>query len=279
MNHGEGFIDKSRAHEIYHQYWLPEDHVKAVLLVVHGLAEHSGRYMNLVNRFVPLGYAVHGFDLPGHGRSHGRRVHIHRFEDYTKTLSSFLSKVQGLHPEIPVFLVGHSMGSLISAAFLIDRQEAFKGAILSGPGVVKVPDNVSSATILAGKVFSVLMPKIGLIGLDAKGVSRDPAVVKAYVEDPLVYTGKTTARLAAELLRTMQTVSTLAAEIKLPILLVQGGADRLVDPSGARMLYDRIQSSDKTLKIYEGLYHEILNEPEREEVLADMETWLEKHLH
>ncbi|MCD6294460.1 MAG: alpha/beta hydrolase [Deltaproteobacteria bacterium] len=146
-------------------------------------------------------------------------------------------------------------------------------------GFLKVPDSISSATILAGKVFSAVMPKIGLIRLDADGVSRDPSVVRAYVEDPLVYTGKTTARLAAEILKAMQRFPQEAARITLPILLLQDGADKLVDPDGAGMLFETVQSSDKTLKMYDGLYHEIFNEPERDQVLGHMEQWLENHMH
>ena len=279
MKHEEGFLNKNSDEHIYYQCWLPEGDVKAVLLVVHGLAEHCGRYMNLVNRFVPLGYGVYTFDLPGHGKSYGKRVFINRFEDYIQTLAVFRNKVQALHDEVPLFLVGHSMGSLVSTVFLANHQEGFSGVVLSGSGAVKVPDNISSATLFAGKVFSVLVPKIGLIGLDVNGVSRDPSVVRAYVEDPLVHTGKTTARLAAEILRAMQRIPEISVRITLPILLIQGGADRLVDPEGAQMLFETVQSSDKTIKIYKGLYHEIFNEPERDQVLADVEGWLENHLH
>ncbi len=279
MKHEEGFLNENGDHRVFYQCWLPEGDLKAVLVVVHGLAEHCGRYMNVVNRFVPLGYGIYGFDFPGHGKSHGKRVYINRFEDYTRTLSTFLDKVRTLHNETPLFLVGHSMGSLVSAVLLTHRQEVFTGAVLSGAGAVKVPDSISSATILAGKVFSVVMPKIGLIGLDVNGVSSDPSVVRAYVEDPLVHTGKTTARLAAEILKAMQRFPEEAARITLPILLLQGGGDKLVDPAGARMLFETVQSSDKTLKMYDGLYHEIFNEPERDQVLGHMEQWLENHMH
>ncbi len=278
MKHERGFLNESGDHKIYHQCWLPEGDVKAVLLVVHGLAEHGGRYMNVVNRFLPSGYGVYTFDLPGHGKSHGQRVYVNRFEDYTKTLEIFLNKVRTLHKETPLFLVGHSMGSLVSAVFLTQHQEDFAGAVLSGSGVVKVPDTLSTATLFAGKVFSVLMPRIGIIGLDVNGVSRDPAVVRAYVEDLLVYKGKITARLATEMLKAMQRFPQEAVRITLPVLLLQGGDDRLVEPAGARMLFDAVQSPDKTLKIYEGLYHEVFNEPERDQVLDHMEQWLESHI-
>jgi acylglycerol lipase len=277
MRHQEGFFKGVRDANTYYQRWLPEDPARAVLLIVHGLAEHSGRYMNLVDHFVPLGYAVYGIDHLGHGKSEGERVYVERFQDFTDELKIYFDMIRVWQPEKPIFLVGHSMGGLITSVYLLDHQDELAGAILSGPSV-KVPENISQAIILVGKVFSALMPRFGLIQLEAEGVSRDPGVVEAYVNDPLVYTGKTTARLAAELLKAMQRVTAEAAMITLPILIVQGGADKLVDPEGARLLYDSARSPDKTLKVYEGLYHEVFNEPEHELVLKDVEGWLEAHL-
>jgi alpha-beta hydrolase superfamily lysophospholipase len=277
MKHKEGFFKGVRDAEIYHQRWLPEDEPKAVVLIAHGLAEHSGRYMNVVNHLVPLGYAVYALDHPGHGKSAGTRVYVDRFEDFTDTLHTHVGMVRADQPDKRIFLIGHSMGGLISALYLLDHQREFAGAVLSGPAV-KVPDNVSSFVIFVGKIFSALIPKLGLIRLEAEGVSRDPEVVEAYVKDPLVYTGKTTARLGAELLRAMQRVTSEAGKIKLSILFLQGSADRLVDPDGAQMLYDTVQSSDKTIKIYEGLFHEVFNEPEHNQVLNDVAAWLDSHL-
>jgi acylglycerol lipase len=274
MKYQNGFFEGIRGMQIYYQCWVPDGDLKAALIVVHGLAEHSGRYMNLVRHFVPLGYAVHALDHVGHGKSEGTRVYVNRFDDYTETLKRFVDHVRTWQPDSPMFLVGHSMGALISAAYLPEHQAELSGAILSGPSV-KVSDSISSITISLGKLFSALVPKVGLVALDADGVSRDPAVVEAYVNDPLVYTGKTTARLAAELLKAMKRVSTEAARITLPILIIQGGSDRLVDPSGAKMLYETVSSTDKTLKVYDKLYHEVFNEPEHDQVLSDVEKWLE----
>jgi len=277
MKHQEGNFKGVRDAGIYYQCWLPEDEPKAVLLVVHGLAEHSGRYMNVVNRFVPLGYAIYAIDHLGHGKSDGTRVYVERFEDFTDTLKIFFDMMRKWQSEKPIFLVGHSMGALISAGYLLDYQDELTGAVLSG-AAVKVPESISSAIIFMGKVLSKLMPKFGLIGLEADGVSRDPAVVQAYLDDPLVYTGKTTARLGAELLKSMQHITEEAARITLPILFLQGSADKLIDPGGAQMLYDSVGSADKTIKNYDGLYHEVFNEPERDQVLDDFEAWLEAHL-
>ena len=277
MKHQEGFFKGVRDANIYYQSWLPESEPRAILLIVHGLAEHSDRYENVVNHFVPLGYAVYGIDHLGHGKSDGTRVYVERFDDYTNTLKIYFDKVRGSQPGKPIFLVGHSMGGLISAVYLLDHQAELAGAVLSGPAV-KIPKYVTPVILFMGKMLSALVPKYGLLPLDANGVSRDPSVVQAYVSDSLVHRGKATARLAAEMLKAMQTITAQAARITLPILIVQGSADRLVNPAGAQMLYDAVSSVDKEIKIYDGLYHEVFNEPEHDKVLRDVEIWLESHL-
>jgi alpha-beta hydrolase superfamily lysophospholipase len=277
MEHQEGYLKDFRSTDIYYQYWLPEGDPKAILIVVHGLAEHSERYMNVVNHFVPSGYAVYGIDHIGHGKSDGKRVYVERFEDYIKTLKIYFDMVRGWQPGKPVFLVGHSLGGLIGATYLLEHQDELSGAILSGP-LIKIHGGVSKALVFVMNTLSIFLPKAGLIQLDAGGVSRDPAVVEAYVNDPLVHTGKVTARLGAEFLKAMQRVTEQAERIKLPITILQGSNDKLVDPDGAQLLYSLISSEDKTIKIYDGLFHEIFNEPEHEQVLTDVEIWLEAHL-
>ncbi len=278
MKHEEGFFKGIRDHQIYFQNWLPEGDVKAVLLIVHGLAEHSGRYMNLVHHFLPLGYAVYAIDHLGHGRSEGTRVFVERFTDYTDMVVAFREIIRDRQKDKPVFLVGHSLGGLIGALYLIEHQGELAGAVLSGP-LVKVPDNILAITIILGKALSVLAPRLGLIAPpEAAGVSRNPAVVEAYETDPLVYRGKTTARLGSEILKAMQRIGAEAPRITLPLLILQGSADRLVSPSGAQILHDRIASPDKQIILYEDLYHEVYNEPEHNQVLLDVETWIDAHL-
>ena len=277
MNHTEGTFKGIRDANIFYQAWLPDGKVRAVLLLVHGAAEHTGRYMNIVNHFVPLGYAVYGLDHFGHGRSDGQRVYVERFDDYIEPLKIFYTMVKGWQPDKPIFILGHSLGGLIETYYLLDHQKDFSGAVVSAPGIM-IPDTISPMTITMGKLLSKITPRAGLLALDANAVSKDPTVVKAYVTDPLVYTGKITARLAAEMLRAMQRVTDEVGTISLPMIIVQGKADKLVDPAGAQMLYDKASSMDKTLKMYDGLYHEVFNEPEREQVLADVEDWLESHL-
>jgi len=273
MNHQEGYFKGRQGTNLYYQGWLPEGRSVAVLLIVHGLAEHSGRYGNVVNYFVPRGYAVYGIDHLGHGHSDGPRAYVERFQDFLDPLKVFLDRIRDWQPGAPIFLVGHSLGGLISGAYLLDQPDELAGAILSAPSV-KMPGSVSRLTLLAGKVLSALFPKMGLVRLEADGVSRDPAVVRAYRSDPLVFTGKITARLGTELLEAMDRVLAEARKIRLPLLILQGAADKLVDPQGAQVLFDRVGSTDKTIKVYEGLYHEVFNEPEHEQVLRDVEKWL-----
>ena len=277
MKHHEGFFEDVGNTRIYHQCWLPESNPKAVLMIVHGLGEHSGRYVNVVNHFVPAGFAVYGMDHPGHGKSGGARKYVNRFEDFIDPVKAYFKKIQGWQAGKPIFLVGHSMGGLISTVYLLDHQAGLQGAILSGPSV-KIPDNISPITIFIGKMLDALTPKLGLIKTAPEGVSRDQAVVQAYIDDPLVYKGKTTVRLASELLKATQRVRSEARKITLPILILQGGADWIVDPSGAKMLFDAVSSADKQIKIYDGLYHEIYNEPEHPQVLQDVEQWIDAHM-
>jgi acylglycerol lipase len=287
MKRQEGNFKAVRDSTIYYQCWLPDGQPRAVLLVVHGIGEHGGRYMNVVNYLIPRGYAVYAIDHIGHGKSDGAREYVERFEDYIDTLKVFFDMICVAHPGAvpsgkwqpnrPIFMLGHSLGGLIGTVYLLDHQAGLAGAIISGPAV-KVPDNISPVTVALGKFFSTVMPKFGLVGLSADGVSRDPAVVQAYVDDPLVFTGKTPARSAAEMLKAMQRVGAQAARITLPILILQGSEDKLVDPRGAQMLYDKVGSADKTYKLYEGLYHEVHNEPEHDRVLGDVGEWLEAHV-
>ena len=202
---------------------------------------------------------------------------MERFDDYTDSLTIFYNMVAEWQMDKPIFILGHSMGGLITSYYLLDHQEKFKGAVISAPAV-KVGDSISQVTITMSKVLSKLTPKMGLLELDVNGISSDPDVVQAYINDPLVFHEKNPARLGAELLSAMQQVTARAGEITLPVIIVQGGDDILVEPSGAQMLYDMASSEDKTLKIYDGLYHEVFNEPERDIVLKDVENWLETHM-
>jgi acylglycerol lipase len=202
---------------------------------------------------------------------------VERFEDFTDILSTYYQMVKTWQPNAPIFLLGHSLGGTIAIYYSLDHQDDFKGAIISAP-LIHVPANISLSTIIMGRILSILAPRVGIVPLDATGLSRDPQVVQAYISDPLVFHGKTPARLAAEMLRIMQVLSSRMNEITLPFITLQASEDRLVDQDSAQILYDKASSKDKTIKIYDGFYHEVFNEPGRDLVLKDVEDWLNAHL-
>ena len=264
---GQGKLD------LYYQGWLPNGAPRAILLIVHGLAEHSGRYMNLVNHLVPRGYAVYSHDHQGHGRSPGLRCYVERFSHYPDDLKTFLGEVRRRHDSVKVFMLGHSVGATIAVAYASHNQGGLSGLIVTGASL-KVGKSFSPLHIAIARLLSRLLPKMGIAVIDAAAISRDENVVKAYINDPLVYRGKLRARTGAELIRVMLKLPQQMPEIALPILIMHGSADRLSDPSGSQLLYERVSSKDKTLKLYDGFYHEILNEPGHKQVLGDIEGWL-----
>lgn len=287
MSHEQGVFSAPDKEEIFYQCWLPEpqpesgkseeSESKAALIVVHGVAEHSGRYMNLVNAMVPRGFSVYGLDHYGHGRSGGKRLFVPEFRVFTHCLDTLVDRVKEWEPKKKIFLVGHSMGGLITASYLTRHQDKLNGALFSGPAV-KVPDNISPVTLLAARLFSKLVPGLGIKQLEAARISRDPEVVRAYINDPLVSTGKLTARLAEQLLHACLDLEKQAGQIRLPLLILQGGSDALVDPDGANAFHKKVSSPDKALKIYPEKYHEIFNDPGHDQVFADMTNWLAQRL-
>jgi len=262
---------------LYYQCWLPDDEPKAILLVIHGLAEHSGRYSNLVNHFMSKGYGVYCYDQRGHGKSDGPRGYVDQFSYFIEDLDVFLKLVHDKHHDVKIFLVGHSMGGTIAAAYAILHQAGFDGLVLTG-ALLSIPADIASGTISAAPILSLILPKASLYFIDADAISQDKKVVNAYVNDPLVYRGKIRARLGVELIKAMGTIKRQTSQIHLPILIMHGSADRLSNPKGSEMLYQKVSSADKTLKLYEGYYHEIFNEPGRERVLTDVEVWLKAHV-
>ena len=273
MERTEGTFKGNKGLNLFYQCWLPDTNPKAVLLVVPGLAEHSGRYANLVNYFLPRAYAVCGLDTQGHGKSEGPRCYIDKFQDYVNDVKIFFDIVHQRYGDRKVFLLGHSMGSAIAIVYAVQYQDDLDGLIMSG-ATLKPGSSVSSILKVVVRVISKLFPKMGVAVIDASTISQDKAVVDAYVNDPLVYRGKVTARLGAELVKTLDKLPALIPKITLPIIIMYGTEDRLSNPEGSQMLYDLVGSHDKTLKKYEGFYHEIFNEPGHLQVMADLEAWL-----
>lgn len=259
---------------LYSVSWLPDGDARGAIVLAHGLAEHSGRYDGVAQVLTDAGYAVYALDHEGHGRSPGRRGHVDRFAAYVEPVVRLARSVRATHAAQPIYLVGHSMGGLIAVHALLSDPELFDGAVLSGPAILPT-EEPPAWQVWIGRLLSRLWPTAGLLQLDASLVSRDPAVVERYRSDPLVHTGKISARLANELFEAMAQARDRAGDLRMPLLILHGGADGLTAPAGSRLLADRVGSEDVTLREYDGLYHEIFNEPERDRVLGDLLDWLD----
>lgn len=265
--------------ERYRRAWIP-DRPERVLVLVHGYGEHCGRYDEMAMHFAGRGFAVHAYDQAGHGRTHGPRGHVDRFDRLPEEAARFVERVALDHPGLPITLVGHSMGGLVVALAAIDHRPAVDRFVLSGAllemgggGGVRRQLSLASARLL-----SLVAPRAGFaIGLDPQGISRDPEVVRRYLEDPFVK-DRMTARFAAGLEQGAGRVIAGAGRVERPILLLHGEQDPLTTPEGSRRFHAGLSpaiASQSGLRLYPELRHEIFNEPEREQVWTDMLTWLD----
>lgn len=257
--------------------WLPDGRApQGVVLLAHGYAEHGGRYDHVAAALNAAGYAVYAPDHWGHGQSDGTPGFVHRFDDLVAGMRALIERVEADFPGTPRLLLGHSMGGLISALLLTERQGDFVAAALSGPAIVPA-EPPSRVMQWISRFLSRFFPRVGVLALDANAVSRDPAVVAAYRADPLVYTGKISARLAAEFFDAMAAARAGAPRITLPLLLQHGTDDALAAPAGSQYLFDHVRSDIKRIELLPGLYHEIFNEPEQVAVLGDLVGWFDAH--
>lgn len=276
MKHEEGSFTGVGELSLFFQSWYPEDEHRAILVIVHGLGEHSGRYPNVVNHLVPKGFAVYGFDHRGHGRSPGPRGFINNFIEFRGDVHNFLQLVREKEPKRPLFLMGHSMGGGIVLNYGLHYPEGLAGVIASAPAVGKV--EISPVLAFLSRLLSGVWPGLALDnGLDVTGISRDTAVVQAYKDDPLVH-AKGTPRLAVEIIDNALWSLLNAGEWQPPLLLLHGDADRLVNINGSREFFAAVQQADKELIVYEGGYHESHNDIHFQQVVADLEMWLEAHM-
>jgi alpha-beta hydrolase superfamily lysophospholipase len=277
MQHEEGTFQAAGEMILYYQSWVPEGNPRAILAIVHGFGEHSSRYPHVVEGLVPRGYAVYGFDLRGHGRSPGQRGHINAWAEYREDVRAFLQMIGEKEPGRPVFLLGHSMGALIALDYVMRQPGGLAGVVLSSLPID--PVGVAKAHLIAmARLLSRLWPTFAMeVGLETAALSRNPEVVRAYEEDPLVH-GKATARWGTESLETVAWLKAHPAELTLPVLIIHGEADRLDAIEGVQVLFEQAASADKELKVDPGSYHEVHNDLDHAQMVSDLEAWLARHL-
>lgn len=252
--------------------WLPPA-PRAVVAVVHGIAEHAGRYAFLAERANQCGLGVVSADLRGHGRSPGERSYVERFDDYLLDVDALMAKARELAAGRPLFLMGHSMGGAIALRWLAQRKQPVAGLILSS-AALKIGGDVPRLLVALAPLLSRWLPHLRGTRLDPATISRDPAAVAAYVNDPLVSLLAPPARTGAELLQAMEANRAAAAGLALPVYLFHGDADRLTDPDGSRDIHERWGGSDKTLRLWPGSRHETFNDLDREGVVAELLGWI-----
>jgi alpha-beta hydrolase superfamily lysophospholipase len=262
---------------IVYDVWTPDIAPRAVVVLSHGFGEHARRYDHVAQRFGRDGLVTYALDHRGHGRSGGKRVLVKHISEYTGDFDTLVGIATKEHPGLQRIVLGHSMGGGIVFAYGVERPDAYDLMVLSGPAVA-AQAAVSPLLVLAAKTLGAVAPGLPVQQLDAGAVSRDPAVVAAYNSDPLVYHGKVPAGIARALVLVGETMPQRAAALTAPLLVVHGSEDRLIDVGGSRQLVEAVGSSDVELKIYPGLYHEVFNEPERNQVLDDVGSWINARL-
>jgi alpha-beta hydrolase superfamily lysophospholipase len=270
----EGTLRSADGTELFWRGYVPAD-ARAVVVVAHGLGEHSGRYQNVVDELVPRRFAVYALDHRGHGRSDGPRAYVQHLSLVVDDFEMFRAHVCARHPGAPRFVLGHSFGGLVVLAHATEHPNSAEGIVLSGPASASA-GRTSFATVARYRVLGWVAPRRGVLYIDPALVSRDANVVEAYRADPLVHHGAVPARTVAEMRARARRLPREVSRVETPMLLMHGGADQVVPPDATRLLATRVGSRDLEVRIFDDMYHEIFNDPERAAVLGCAATWLDQ---
>jgi alpha-beta hydrolase superfamily lysophospholipase len=276
MDHIEGNFEGIDGIKLYYQAWIP-DNPKAVIQVVHGFAEHSGRYLNVVNQLIPLNYAVYAHDIRGHGKSEGEMNYVDSMDQIVEDEKKFYDLIKERNPNSKIFMLGHSMGSGIAIFFANKYEENIAGMILSGAGKYFGGESGKLKRTFAKKMSSS-MPKLKAgSGIKPNTLTRNLEAVETYKNDPLVHYRKITARLGWEMIKSFEETPDIVGKFTLPVLIQKGSVD--ISVTGVEELKDAFKPENLTYHLYEGLYHEVYNELEddRKNVLKHLSDWLESH--
>lgn len=276
--HGEGFFSTEDGAMLFEQWWLPQSAAKAIVIIVHGYAEHSSRYAQLAEFLTHNGYAVYAFDLRGHGYSEGERVFAGLFDKHIIDLEHFFARVRKKESVKKIFLLGHSIGGTIVTLFTITGSPDAAGIILSAPCLM-LPNNIHPIQLKLVQMFGSIMPRLPVAKkIDSRLISNNAQRADNYKFDPLIYHRPIQAREVMEIIQAVEAVQLKMKNLTLPFMILHGALDRLVSIEGSRQLYEQAGSQDKALKIYAGIYHEILNDNKNESALADLIKWLDERI-
>src|SRR5215467_1229085 len=261
--------------KIFTREWQPAGKPHAVVVISHGFNAHSGQYEWVAQQFVSNGLAVYALEHRGHGHSEGERFFVKKFADWTTDLATFIDMVEAHEPGLPVFLLGHSAGGVIACVYALEHQHKIAGLICED-FAYQVPAPDIALAIVKG--LSHIAPHATALKLKNEDFSRDPAVVAALNADPLIANESQPSETVAELVRADQLLKKSFQLITLPLLILHGTADKVTKPSGSKEFYEKAGSSDKTLKLYEGHFHDLLADVGKQQVMADIQAWIDAHL-
>ncbi|MCK5169126.1 MAG: lysophospholipase [Bacteroidales bacterium] len=259
--------------------WEPKESPKAIINLVHGYSEYCERYDHWAMKFTENGYLVHAIDYRGHGRSDGRRGHINQFDDFLNDIDILVKESNKLYPDLPQFIYGQSLGGSIVTNYTLKRENNFKGAVISSPWY-KLSFDPSALMLLFARIMKRVYPKFTQnTNLDVKALSHDKKIVDAYIADPLIH-GKMSARMFYEIYSAGHWVLENADKIKLPLLIQHGNDDKITSYKASKEFAEKAKEfkKDVTYKEWEGLYHELHNEIEKEKVFEFVVEWLEDKL-
>jgi len=259
------------------QCWEPGQKSAAVICLVHGLGEHIGRYGHLAEFLADHGFTFIGNDLRGHGKTPGQRGYVPAFETFMQDIDLLLDQAGSLNPGVPKFLYGHSMGGILVLNYCLRRNPSLAGVVVTSPGMRNALVE-QTAKIVFVRLAGAILPRVSLpTGMDASALSRNPEVVRAYLEDPLVH-DRSTLRMAKELLPAIPYIFENAAEFQYPLLLMHGSADRLAYASGSQEFVERATRADITYKQWDDAYHELHNDFVQNKVFDYLLAWLQNRL-
>lgn len=270
----EGSFEGAGGVAISYRSWPAQGQTRGVVVISHGGGEHSGRYEHVAGRLCAEGYGVYALDHRGHGRSGGPRMRFDSIEPLAADLGRMVEIARADHPGAPCFLLAHSMGATIGLEYAFEGQSSLDGVILTGALAKLDRQGLQRA---AARVMARVLPGVGVYRVDPEAVSRDPEVVRDYDADPLNHHGQFPAATIVALDQAVSAFPDRLPELQVPLLIMHGADDRLTTPRGSELVDELAGSEDKTRRLYQGLYHEILNEPEQDQVLDEIAAWLGSH--
>jgi acylglycerol lipase len=272
---GEERIDGAEGLQIFIRSWRPETQARGVVVICHGVNSHSGYYGWAAEQFVASDLAVYALDLHGRGKSDGERFYLEKIGDYVDDVDAVVTLAKSREPGLPVFLLGHSAGGVISCVYTLEHQAKLAGLICESFAFQVAAPDFALAVV---KGLSHIAPHAHVLRLKNEEFSRDPQVVRAMNEDPLIDNEVQPTKTVAELVRADERLKQEFPLITLPVLILHGTADKVTNPKGSQLFYDTAGSTDKTLRLYDGHVHDLLNDIDKEKVMSDIKGWITSHL-